>query len=137
MVHIVLMGIVQGISNFNHQFDRFGDIKRPLFFDPLLKSFTVNKGHNNIIKIIVAAEIVYINNSRMVQAGGKLGFTMEALLELFVLYQLLVNNFNGHFFPQGLVNTQEYFPHPPGLHQILDFILVAQGVVYQGLAIVH
>ena len=99
MGHAKPMRVVERITYLAHQLHGLIETQTPLA-EQLSKILTIDMLHDKVTHIQIAAEIVNGDNVWMAQFGQGLGFTLEALQELWVRCDVIGNDLDRHFAAQ-------------------------------------
>ena len=109
------MGIAQGIGGLGDEEEGLAELDDLFALDELLDvgahAHARHILHHNVKQALLAVEVVDGDNRRVVEPGGGLGFLHEALLELWLVGELPVHDFEGHRPGQGQVGGAVDRPH--------------------------
>ena len=80
--------------------------------EPFLQSLAVEELHHQVVDPVLAAHVVKRADVRVIQAGDRLGLTLETRAEGVIVRQVLGQNFDGDHSIQPRVLGFVDVPHP-------------------------
>lgn len=130
MDDVVAVGVFQRRCQLQCQGHGQGRIQTAVLFLKRLQRDPFHVFHDDIVQILVLADIIDIDDGRMDQAGRRLGFPFELLHLRLVVHKLLAHNLDGHLAVQKHVPSQVDFCHAAEADGFQHFIAPVQDFPY-------
>lgn len=130
MDDVVAVGVFQRRCQLQCQGHGQGRIQTAVLFLKRLQRDPFHVFHDDIVQILVLADIIDIDDGRMDQAGRRLGFPFELLHLRLVVHKLLAHNLDGHLAVQKHVPGQVDFCHAAEADGFQHFIAPVQDFPY-------
>ncbi|MNW43810.1 hypothetical protein D3C74_210210 [compost metagenome] len=128
MNDLVLMGVIQCISDLRCDPYGFIDLQRGAFFDDFVQVLTFNVFHDDVMDFVFLSDIVHADDIRVRQGSGRLRLPAETPDKFLVVHKLLTQHFDGHVAVQQKVLRLVYQRHAPSADPFDNLITTAQFV---------
>ena len=121
------VGVTQRLDDLGDEVQRLAPVELvPLFIHVLLQGDAVDEFHDDIVVLVRAADIVHSDNVGVRQHGDRLRLGIEAPAQIFIVGQIVPQNFHRHKAIESVAAGLVDLGHTAHTDQLNDLIAVVQ-----------